>query len=106
MTEQLKPWKMSLERLLSAGEIDWHEAARLAAEIAGKARDAVLRQAATQAIPILRSAAQSGSDHSVTLGARRRLGILLDVLQALSLPRFGMPGGLPKPPPGEGGGRH
>jgi hypothetical protein len=96
MIEQLKSWKLSVERLLSAAEVDWQEAARLAAEIAGKATDAMLRQAATQAIPILRSAAQSGSDHSVTLGARRRLGILLDVLQELSLPRFGMRSVLPK----------
>jgi len=97
MSEQLKPWKMSVERLLSAREIDWHRAARLATEVAGDAADALLRQAATQAIPILRNAAQGGPDHGVTLGARRRLVILLDVLQQLATPRFGMRRARPKP---------
>ena len=60
MNEQLKHWKVSVERLVSATEIDWPEAARLATEIAGNAEDALLRQAATQAIPILRTAAQGG----------------------------------------------
>jgi hypothetical protein len=100
-TEQLKSWKMSVERLLSAAELDWHEAAQLATEIAGKGGDAMLRQAATQAIPILRSAAQNAADHSIAVGARRRIGVLLDVLQSLSLPRFGMRSALPKRPTAE-----
>ena len=97
MIEQLKPWKMSIERLFSAGEIDWHEAARLTAEIAGKATDELLRRAATQAIPILRNAAQGGADPCVILGAKRRLVVLLDVVQELATPRFGMRGARPKP---------
>lgn len=96
MTEQLKTWKMSVERLLAAGEIDWHEAARLVNEIAGKATDALLRQAATQAIPILRNAVQSAADPSVRLGGRRRLVVLFDVLQELATPRFGMRRARPK----------
>jgi len=93
----MKHWKLSAERLLSAGEIDWPEAARLATEIAGHAADAVLRQAATQAIPILRNAAQGGAEHGVAPGARRRLFVLLDVLQQLAAPRFGMRRARPKP---------
>jgi hypothetical protein len=97
MNEQLKHWKVSVERLVSATEIDWPEAARLATEIAGNAEDALLRQAATQAIPILRNAAQGGDEHGVRPGARRRFLILLDVLQQLAAPRFGMRRARPKP---------
>jgi hypothetical protein len=97
MTEQLKHWKMSVERLLSVGEIDWQEGSRLVTEIACSAADALLRQAATQAIPILRNAAQGDTDPGVALGARRRLLVLLDVLQQLATPRFGMRRARPKP---------
>src|SRR5579884_4202115 len=106
MTEQLKHWKLAVERLLWAAEIDWREAARLATEIAGQAADALLRQAATQAIPILRSAAQGGTEHGVAPGARRRLVILLYVLQQLATPRFGMRRARPKPPTAEERARH
>jgi hypothetical protein len=97
MTENLKHWKTSVERLVSAAEIDWPEAARLVTEIAGNAAEALLRQAATQAIPILRNAAQDGADPGVALGARRRMLVLFDVLQELARPRFGMRRARPKP---------
>jgi len=97
MNEQLQYWKMAVERLVSGGEIEWPEAARLANEIAGHAPDALLRQAARQAIPILRNAAQGVTDPSVALGARRRLLILFDVLQQKAAPRFGMRRARPKP---------
>jgi hypothetical protein len=97
MSEQLKHWKISVERLVSAVEIDWRESARLATEIAGHAADALLRQAATQAIPILRNAAQGTYEQNVAPGARRRLLILFDVLQQKAAPRFGMRRARPKP---------
>ena len=97
MIEQLNHWKMSVERLLSATEVDWHEAARLATEIAGNATNVLLLQATTQAIPILRNAAQGGADHGITPAARRRLLMLFDTLQQLTLPRFGMRRARPKP---------
>ena len=97
MSEQVKHWKGSVERLVSATEIDWPEAARLVNEIAGNAAEDLLRQAATQAIPILRNAAQDGADPGVTLGARRRMLVLFDVLQELARPRFGMRRARPKP---------
>ena len=97
MNEQLQYWKMAVERLVSGGEIEWPEAARLANEIAGHAPDALLRQAARQAIPILRNAAQGVTDPSVALGARRRLLVLFDVLQQKAAPRFGMRRARPKP---------
>jgi hypothetical protein len=97
MNEHLHHWKMSVERLVSASEIDWPEAARLTTEIAGLAADALIRQAATQAIPILRNAAQGPGDPSIALGARRRILILFDVLQQKAMPRFGMRRARPKP---------
>ncbi len=97
MNEHLQHWKMRVERLVSAGEIDWPEAARLAGEIAGHAADVLVRQAARQAIPILRNAAQSTADPTVALGARRRLLILFDVLQEKAAPSFGMRRARPKP---------
>jgi hypothetical protein len=97
MAEQLKSWRMSVERLLSAADVDWHEAGRLAGEIAGKAADMTLRQAAGQAIPILRNAAQGATDHTVVQGGKRRLAVLLDVLQELTAPRFGTRSAAPKP---------
>ncbi len=97
MVEQFKSWKMSVERLLSAADVDWHEAALLAADIAGRAADPTLRHAAAQAIPILRNAAQGATDHGVRQGARRRLGVILDVLQETMAPRFGTRSAAPKP---------
>ena len=97
MNEHLQYWKMSVERLVSAAEIDWPGAARLAGEIAGHAPDALVRQVARQAIPILRNAAQGAGDPSIALGARRRLLILFDVLQQKAAPRFGMRRARPRP---------
>ncbi len=97
MNEHLQHWKMRIERLVSAGEVDWPEAARLAGEIAAHAGDVLVRQAARQAIPILRNAAQGAADPTVALGARRRLLILFDVLQEKAAPRFGMRCTRPKP---------
>ncbi len=97
MLEEFKSWRKSLERLLAAAEVDWDEAEQLAVEIAGRSADALLRQAATQAIPILRNAAQGASDYSITQGAKRRLCVVLDVLQKLTAPRFGMRRAAPKP---------
>jgi hypothetical protein len=97
MIEQFKSWKFAVERLWSTAAIDWDEAARLATEIAANSTDEILRQAATQAMPILRSACLDGDDHSTMEAARRRLCIVLDVLQQLTAPRFGKRDVAPKP---------
>ena len=97
MAEQLKSFRISVERLLASAEVDWHEAARLVSEIAGHSPDAILRQAAVQAIPILRNARHGAADRSVRQGAKRRLCIVLDVLQQLTAPRFGTRRMAPKP---------
>jgi hypothetical protein len=97
MDAQFNQWRLAVDRIGSAGEIDWREAARLAAEIASGIDDGTLRQAASQALPILRSAAQGGVDRTTTDAARRRLGVLRDTLHALTTPRFGRRGIVAKP---------
>ncbi|KYK47408.1 molecular chaperone DnaJ [Bradyrhizobium liaoningense] len=95
MMERLDSWKLALERLRSAHAPDWAEAARLVAEIARMSSDVTLRQAAEQALPVLRQAVDN-DDHSVTLAAQRRLGVVLEVVHDLSVPRFGRRNAMPK----------
>jgi hypothetical protein len=87
----------AVERLLQADHIDWAEAAELVGEIARDSAEVTLRQAASQALPILRSAAHHGADHTTHDAARRRLVVVLDVLFELTTPRFGRRGAAPKP---------
>ena len=68
---------------------DYGDAARLAAQMAGAGEEAILRQAATQALRILRSASSEEADRDTTDAARRRLGVIRDVLQTLTTPQFG-----------------
>jgi len=89
MDRQLPEWKLGVERICSADAPDYAEAARLAAEIAGASEEAVLRQAATQALPSLRNASSKKADRSSKEQARRRLSGIRDVLHALSVPQFG-----------------
>lgn len=95
MMERLDSWKLALERLRSAQSADWAEAGRLVTEIARMSVDLTLRQAAEQALPVLRQAVDN-DDHSVTLAAQRRLGVVLDVVHELTAPRFGRRNAMPK----------
>jgi hypothetical protein len=99
MDSQLCEWKIAVDRIWSAAAPDYHQAARLAADIAGTSRDTILRQAATQALPILRSASAENADRTTRDAARRRLCVILDVLHTLNAPRFGKrPTGSQLPP--------
>ena len=89
MDRYLPEWKLALERIWSAAAPDYHAAACLAADIANFSEQAMLRQAATQALPILRSASSADADQSTTDAARRRLGVIRDVLHDLTTPQFG-----------------
>jgi hypothetical protein len=89
MDKQLCEWKVALERIWSAASPDYHEAARLAAGIAGASEHAILRQAAAQALPILRSASAENADRITRIAARRRLGVIREVLHSLTNPQFG-----------------
>ncbi|WP_439370086.1 J domain-containing protein [Bradyrhizobium sp. PMVTL-01] len=95
MMERLESWKLALERLRSAQPADWAEAGRVVAEIGRMSTDGTLRQAAEQALPVLRQALVN-DDHSVTLAAQRRLGVVLEVLHGLAAPRFGRRNAMPK----------
>ncbi|MBR1174837.1 J domain-containing protein [Bradyrhizobium sp. KB893862 SZCCT0404] len=95
MMERLESWKLGLERLRSAQPADWAEAGRLVAEIARMSTDTMLRQAAEQALPVLRQAV-SNDDHSVTVAAQRRIGVVLEVVHDLAAPRFGRRSAMPK----------
>jgi hypothetical protein len=89
MDRRLSQWKFGVERIWSAAAPDYGKAARLAAEIAGASEEAILRQAATQALPSLRNASHENADRSTLDAARRRLCVIHDVLISLTTPRFG-----------------
>jgi hypothetical protein len=90
MERQLAEWKSEIEHVWSAHAPDFGEAVRVATHIAAAAEEEVLRQAASQALPILRAAAHAEiADHIVRDAARRRLAVLRDVLSTLTTPKFG-----------------
>jgi hypothetical protein len=102
MDRQLSEWKLGVERICSAAAPDYREAARLAADMARTSGEAILRQAAAQALPILHAASAYNADESTQHAARRRLGVISDVLHTLSTPQFGKRGTGSKPlAPGE-----
>jgi hypothetical protein len=97
MVERIETVKVAFERLRSAPVVDWHEATRLAENVARGGSDETLRHAAEQAMPVLRQAALHPADHEFTEAARRRLAVVVDVLHELTAPRFGRRGAIPKP---------
>jgi hypothetical protein len=97
VADPLTAWKSAVERMLQADAVDWPDAIKLMGEIARRSADVTLRQAATQAAPILRAATGYMADQATSEAARRRLIVVLDVLVALTTPRFGRRGDTPKP---------
>src|SRR5260221_11517753 len=97
MDRQFSEWKLGVERICSAAAPDYREAARLAADMARASGEAMLRQAATQALPILRAASANSADPITRDAARRRLGVINDVLHTLGTQRFGKRGTDSKP---------
>lgn len=89
MDSKLREWQLDVERIWSAAVPDWREAARLADVMARISAEGILRQAAMQALPILRHAALATADRGITDAARRRLGVIREVLHTLAAPRFG-----------------
>jgi hypothetical protein len=89
MDSQLAKWKFELERIWSAEAPDYGEALRLATQMAAASEPSMLRQAAAQALPILRSASEGNADHIVQDAARRRLGVVREALHTLATPQFG-----------------
>jgi len=97
MDRQLSEWKIGVERICSAAAPDYQQAARLAADMARASKEAILRQAATQALPILRNASANNADPITRDAARRRLGVISDVLHTLGTQQFGKRQTDPKP---------
>jgi len=89
MDRHLSEWKSELDRIWSAHAPDFAEAVRLAQRISVAVEEETLRHAASQALPILRSAAHPNAEHATRDAARRRLGVIRDVLAALTTPQFG-----------------
>jgi hypothetical protein len=89
MDRQLAEWKLELDRIWSGHAPDYDEAVRLAQQIAAGSEEETLRQAASQALPILRCAALGDAEHAARDAARRRIGIIRGVLLALATPQFG-----------------
>src|SRR5258705_12045855 len=97
MDRQFSEWKLGVERICSAAAPDYREAARLVADMARASGETMLRQASTQALPILRAASANNADPVARDAARRRLGVISDVLHTLGTQRFGKRGTGPKP---------
>ena len=89
MDSKLREWQLDIERIWSADTPDWVEAARLADVIARVSEQTLLRQAATQALLILRHALAANAGHDIIEAARRRLGVIREALNELTTPRFG-----------------
>ena len=89
MDSRLREWQLDVERIWQADAPDWSEAARLVDVMARTGGEVLLRQAAAQALPILRHAAAATADPGITDAARRRLGIIREVLHTLTTPKFG-----------------
>jgi hypothetical protein len=90
MERRLAEWKFELDRIWSAHVPDYDEAMRLVQQVAAGSEEEMLRQAASQALPILRSAAaHEAAGHATREAARRRLGVIREVLSALTTPQFG-----------------
>ena len=96
MDERLNGWQHGVERLLAEADPDYGEALLIAEEIARMGEAVMLRYAATQALPSFRNASLEKADGGTRLVARRRLGIIRDVLHSLTFPRFGKRGDAPK----------
>ena len=92
MDRCLGEWKHAVDRFWQAEGPDWTEVAHVVASIAATAEEADLRHAATQAQPSIRNAAASPQDHMTRVVARRRLGVIRDVLHELATPKFGRRG--------------
>jgi hypothetical protein len=91
MDRHVGEWKHAVDRFWQAEGPDWTEVAHVVASIAAS-EDSDLRHAATQAQPSIRNAAANPQDHMTRVVARRRLGVIRDVLHELTAPKFGRRG--------------
>jgi hypothetical protein len=92
MDRHVGEWRHAVDRFWQAEGPDWSEVAHVVAAIATEAGEADLRHAATQAQPSIRNAANNPQDYMTRVVARRRLGVIRDVLHGLTTPKFGRRG--------------
>ncbi len=92
MDRHVGEWKHAVDRFWQAEGPDWTEVAHVIAGIAAVGEEDDLRHAATQAQPSIRNAAANPQDHMTRVVARRRLGVVRDVLHDLATPKFGRRG--------------
>jgi hypothetical protein len=92
MDRHVAEWKHAVDRFWQAEGPDWTEVAHVVTGIAATAEEADLRHAATQAMPSIRNAASSPQDHMTRVVAKRRLGVIRDVLHEMTTPKFGRRG--------------
>ncbi|HKU05031.1 MAG TPA: hypothetical protein VJR30_03095 [Bradyrhizobium sp.] len=91
MDRHVGEWKHAVDRFWQAEGPDWTEVAHVIGSIA-MSEDVDLRHAATQAQPSIRNAAAHPQDHMTRVVARRRLGVIRDVLHEMATPKFGRRG--------------
>ena len=91
MDRHVGEWRHAVDRFWQAEGPDWTEVAQVVAGIA-TSEEADLRHAATQAQPSIRNAANNPQDHMTGVVARRRLGVIREVLHELTTPKFGRRG--------------
>jgi len=91
MERHVGEWKHAVDRFWQAEGPDWTEVAHVVAAIA-TSEEIDLRHAATQAQPSIRNAAANPQDPMSRVVARRRLGVIRDVLHLLATPKFGRRG--------------
>src|SRR5438477_12661893 len=96
MDRHVGEWKHAVDRFWQAEGPDWTEVAHVVTSIATTSEEPDLRHAATQAQPSIRNAAANPQDHMTRVVARRRLGVLRDVLHELTAPKFGRRGAEPR----------
>ena len=96
MDRHMGEWKHAVDRFWQAEGPDWTEVAHLVAAIVAASDAADLRHAASQAQPSIRNAAANPQDHMTRVVARRRLGVVRDVLHELTTPKFGRRDAEPK----------
>jgi hypothetical protein len=92
MDRNVGEWKHLVDRFWQAEGPDWTEVGHVVAAIAAASEEYDLRHAATQAQPSIRNAASNPQDHMTRVVARRRLGVIRDVLHELTAPKFGRRG--------------
>jgi hypothetical protein len=92
MDRHVGEWKHAVDRFWQAEGPDWTEVAHVVTSIATTSEEPDLRHAATQAQPSIRNAAANPQDHMTRVVARRRLGVVRDVLHELTAPKFGRRG--------------